>query len=230
MEIHMKRQLTLTLATLLAATAGALATPYWVDWEDGWPEAQGWTRDILGGGDVRTLADGMMTLDGLNSPPGFVWDAYEQFRPGAIDPGPGETFVMQWRMRVDGVTNGNWDPGVFVYSDEWWALSFEFSMGELWSTYEGPFARVPFSAGVFHEYEVRSSDMRTYDLFIDGSLARGGAFVHNIPPGSFVGWGDVTGSSSLSVWDTFRYGVVPEPGGAAPLILVLIAARARRTC
>ena len=40
-----------------------------------WPENQGWTRDILGGGDARTLENGTMTLDGLDTGPGFVWDA-----------------------------------------------------------------------------------------------------------------------------------------------------------
>jgi hypothetical protein len=224
----MGRYSLLTLA-LVVASAPASAAPYWISWVgDDWPENQGWTRDILGSGDVRTLADGALTLDGLDTGPGFVWDAYEWFRPGAMDPGPGETFVMQWRLRVDAVTQGNWDPVVWVYSDNSRALHLEFAVSELHSVYEGPGARVAFSPGVFHEYEVRSTDMGSYELFIDGDLRRVGSFGHAVTP-SWVGWGDGAGGTrSLSLWDTFSYGVVAEPSCLWLLALGVPAACVRR--
>lgn len=220
---------TLVLAAA-AAGAPAIATPYWIAWEaDDWPENQGWTRDILGGGDVRTLEDGVMTLDGLDTGPGFVWDAYEWFRPGAMDPDPGETFVMQWRMRVEAVTEGNWDPVVFIYSDDAWGVSLSYATDKIWSSHEGPAAQVQYSPGVFHSYELRSPDMRSYEFFIDGLLVRSGAFSQRVTE-SWTGWGDgASVTRSVSTWDYMRVGVLPEPNSAGPaLIVAMIAARVRR--
>ena len=85
----------------LALTASAAAEPYWITYEgNDYPENVGWERvwgnwdgPYQGDGAVRTLEDGVLTLDTLYDD--GVVDFYKIERPGAIDPGPGELFVME---------------------------------------------------------------------------------------------------------------------------------------
>jgi len=73
------------------------------------------------------------------------------------------------------------------------------------------YLNIPFAPYLWHSYRVVSSDMRAYDLFIDGRLAHHGTFRY-ICPGSYISWGDGTqGAASLHHWDYVRVGVVPEP-------------------
>jgi len=166
------------LAVALVGTA-AYGSPYWVSWEGegetaGLPEEFGWTRvwgnwdgQYQGPGANRTLEDGILTYDSLYDP--GVYDFSRMHRLGQTDPAPGELFVMEWRLRVDEVV-GFSDPGAGVCSDEAWALGFTFAYDRAYSVFED-FAAIPFVPGVFHDYEVISANMRTYDLYIDGELA-----------------------------------------------------------
>jgi hypothetical protein len=212
------------LAGLVWMAGSAAATPYWIDWEgNDWPENQGWTRSWgnwngqhQGPGAYRTLEDGILTYDSLYDD--GVYDFYHMFRPGEIDPAPapGQVFVMSWRLRVEQVI-GYADPSVGVSSDDAWLLAFEFGFDRMYSVFEN-YLPIPFAPGVFHEFEVLSTDMRSYDLRIDGDLVRHGAFQPNIGP-SEIAWGEgIQGAASLHHWDRVTFGVTPDPCG-----LVLLA-------
>jgi hypothetical protein len=222
----------MTLLAVLAGVASALATPYWIDWDGtDWPENQGWTRDwgnLHGqheGGAIRTLEDGVLTYDSLD--PG-VYD-YSYMRPGEMDPcAPNELFLCEWRLKVD-VVNGNGDPTVAVESNDNWEVAFAYAQDHLTSLGEG-LLTIPFAPGVWHDYRLVSPDMRSYDLYIDGELAREGVFEFIGFDGPYIGWGDGGQSSgSFHHWDWFRFGVVtPEPSGFLLIVAVTAWRVARR--
>jgi hypothetical protein len=210
----------LALIAVLLSAGAAFSTPYWIDWEgDNWPESVGYERNwgdlqgqYHGSGAVRTLQDGVLTYDSLYDP--GVCDFYVMDRPGQMDPGPGELFVMEWRLKVDAV-NGAGDPDAGFFSDDAWALGYTYTADHISSVFEG-YLNIPFAPYVWHDYRIVSSDMRSYDLFIDDVLVRHGAFGQTIGP-SEVTFGDGSQSaSSLHHWDYYRFGVVaPEPGALA---------------
>ncbi len=214
--------------SLLAVCPWAFSTPYWIEWtgDDGsWPEEQGWERvwgnwqgQYQGPGAYRTLEDGILTYDSLYDE--GVYDFYQMFRPGEVDPGPGQVFVMSWRLIVEQLA-GYADPVVGVSSDDAWVLGFQFGLDRMYSVFEN-YLLIPFAPGVFHNFEVHSTDMRSYDLYIDGDLARHGAFQPNIGP-SEMWWGEgIQGAASLHQWDRFAIGVTPDPHGI--LLLVFLGA------
>lgn len=208
-------------SAVLAVLAGfgfstvAWAVPYWIAWEgNALPEDQGWTRYYGYGGAVRTLQDGILTIDGTSST--NVWDFVEMEFQDSIDPGPGETFVAQWRLQMHSVTGWAWDASVGFVADDSWCVGFQFGMSSIRGGYETG-VYIPYAPGVMHEFELHSNDMRTYRFYMDGQLVRNGAFVRLVGPAR-AGWGDgVQGSASRSSWDYFRFGVVPEPSGLVAL-------------
>jgi hypothetical protein len=214
-----------TIIALLAATGSAPATPYWIAWEgDDLPENQGWTRywgnhdgEYQGAGAVRTIQDGVLTYDSLYDP--WVYDMNIVERPGAIDPGPGETFVLEWRLKVDQV-NGWADPAVGLYGDGAWSIAFDFQYDRIISFFEN-LVEIPFAPGAFHTYRLCSDDMRAYEFYIDGALVRVGAFTRVFTT-SEVNWGDEGyPAASLHSWDYFRFGVTPEPSGLVALAILV---------
>jgi hypothetical protein len=81
-----------------------------------------------------------------------------------------------------------------------------------------------FEPGVFHRFELRSWDMRSFELSIDDTLALAGDLVHVITA-SKVTWGDgAVGSASLSHWDYYRFGVVPEANSAVGFTMLSLLA------
>jgi hypothetical protein len=208
---HMTHWL-IVMSIVGGATAGmARAAPYWVAWEgNDFPENEGWRRIVNGPQPAeRTLADGIMTMDGLADRQ--IDDYYRMERP--LDPEAGETFVMQWRLRVHEV-NGNplalYDAGAAVWSDDDWTVSLLFGIDFVYSFHEN--VQIPIEPGVYHAVELRSSDMRSYHLLVDGALIHAGAFWEPTFRQSRIHWGDrARGSASLVDWDYFRFGVVPEP-------------------
>lgn len=212
-------------ALLVALVVGpARADQYWVAYEgNDFPENEGWTRIIEGDGPaMRTLAHGVLTIDSLWSLQ--VADGYRMDR--SMNPAVGEEFVMRWRLRVNRV-EGTWpyDPGVALFSDDDWGLGFQFGEAELRSVFEH--RTLTLAPGVFHEFEVRSRDMRTYDLSLDGVPALVGAFWEPAVTRSYVAWGDAgRGSSSVCDWDYFEFGVVPEPAcGILPMLACAVLYR-----
>ena len=214
------RLLNACVATLGMMVGTAGAETFWVTWEgNDYPENEGWERIVNGPQPAeRTLADGIMTMDGLADRQ--IDDYYRMER--SIDPGPGEEFVMQWRIRVDEIVGhplALYDPGVAVWSDDDWEVSLLFGTDFVYSFHEN--IRIGVAPDVYHTWEFRSSDMRSYDLAVDGDLIHTGVFWEPTFERSKVAWGDeARGSASLVDWDYFRFGVVPEPG---TMILFLMA-------
>jgi hypothetical protein len=216
MTIHV----VLILFVVAALAQPAVAEQYWIAWEgNDFPENEGWERIVNGPQPAeRTLADGIMTMDGLADTQ--IDDYYRMDRP--LDPEPGEEFVMQWRIRVDEVIGhplALYDPGVAVWSDDDWEVSLLFGTDFVYIFHENILIGV--DPDVYHTWEFRSSDMRSYDLMVDGALIHAGFFWEPTFERSKVTWGDkARGSASLADWDYFRFGVVPEPG---TMILFLVA-------
>ena len=206
---------TLTIACFAIAIAPAVpAAPYWVGWEgNDYPENEGWERITHDAGPAeRTLAGGVMTMDGLAD--SQIDDYFRMDRP--LDPGAREEFVMQWRLRVYEV-NGLKDPGIGLFSDDDWELLLVFGVDFIRSFHEDTV--IPFEPDIFHTFEVRSSDMQSYELQIDGLIVYAGGFWEPSFRQARIEWGDYTrGASSLVDWDYFRFGVVPEPASAALII------------
>jgi hypothetical protein len=220
-----------TLIPLLLAAAAARASPYWVEDDPGagrFPEDEGWLRFTREGGDERSIDDGWLVMDGMASPE--IQDYYEIRRPGAIDPDPGEEFVMRWRIRVDELV---WyhDPCASASSNEQWAVGFMLSRSAIYSTFEQDVS-AEFEPGVAHTFEFRSADMRTYVLSIDGTPAIYGNFWLSLTPPR-VAWGDgVYGGASLARWEYFEFGVVPECTSVLSVtcILLIVACSRNHTC
>ena len=205
----MIRMLCFTTVLALAVSVGR-ADPYWIAYEGNeFPENEGWTR-ITGplGGAQRFIENGALVLDSRAST--SIVDFYRREMNGQLDPDPGELFIMQWRLKIDEVV-GLYDVVAGVFFDENWAAAFQLNEDTIFSTFEAGVS-ASFQPGVFHDFELRSADMRSYELYIDNVLAIQGSFWLSLQ-GSRVGWGDgVQGAASLSRWDYVRFGVVPEPG------------------
>jgi hypothetical protein len=211
----------------VASCSAAWATPYYVEYlgsSGDFPEAEGWTRIIYGGGAQRWFEEDSLVLDSRASTD--IEEAYVMERPGQVDPSaPGEWFFMSWRLRIDEL-QGLWDPGVAVFSDDRRAVFLDFEWGGVLDPWAGHVVAT-FEPGVFHDFELQSADMLTYNLFIDSTLSYIGTFTDPLIDSSRVIWGDVTsGGASLALWQRFSFGVVPEPTSALAGVTLLAVARA----
>ena len=93
---------------------------------------------------------------------------------------------MQWRLKIHEAAPWD-DPGVYIISDDQYAVALVFAEGYVLSTFEHDVYAF-FEPGVFHEFELHSSDMRSYQLYIDDDLAIEGLFDDSfISP--CAGWG-----------------------------------------
>jgi len=211
------------LLVVACAALPAAAAPFWVAWEgNDYPENEGWERIHYGPDGppaLRTLSDGIMTLDGLADIE--IIDAYLMRR--LLNPSEGEEFVAQWGVRVSEVSSSYpYDPGFELMSDDGWGVAIVFGEQRIQSILE----QIDFSivGGQFLACEFRSRDMRTYQLSIDGSVVHEGVFISGSALASRVYWGDdVAGATSLSDWDYFRFGVVPEVSSGAHIAVMLAA-------
>jgi len=207
----MMRWLFVLVGALAVLAAPAGAEQYWVAYEgNDFPENEAWTRIWFDPQAERWIEDGALVIDSRASTATCEW--YEWY-PETVDPAPGEEFIMQWRLRVDEMVTWWPDIAVGVFSDERWAAAFYLHEDTIESAFEDDVS-ADFEPGVFHEFEMHSSDMRTYQLYIDGTLTIEGSFWLSLTSGRVL-WGDgVQGAASLSRWDHFRFGVVPEPATA----------------
>lgn len=214
--------------TLLALVGGAAGEEFWCEYDAScgqFPEQVGWGRFTLGGGAQRSLEGGSLTLDSLASP--SIIECYSISRP--IHLSPGESFVLEWRLRVnevDGLADPPVKPSMSVCFEGYGAGVLSYSENSLYSLFEHTW--INFDPYVFHDYSLTTSDLLTYTLRIDGSVAYTG-WLMTPSYTSGVDWGDeVTGASSLSDWDYVRFGVVPEPCGALSVISACLAGIALR--
>ena len=213
-----RSQISLALiSTLCAFTASATAEPYWIAYEgNDFPENEGWERTYGDGNwppqdePDRWLEDGALVIDTMRNP--SLWEYYSIHR--AIDPGPGELFVAEWRVRVDEL--GGWasyDPAVLIARDDppGHAL-FAFDMDQFYAEEEDTW--IPITPGQYHEYRFESTDMDSYEVCLDGVHVHSGWFDGDTFLYSYVAFGpSVQGGSSRSNWDFVRFGVIPEPSG-----------------
>ncbi len=217
---------------LLGLVAGsARGEPYWIAYEgDVFPEEAGWQRHWgdehgpFGPGAERYIEDGVFVLNSLRHDQ--IFDFYDVQR--SIDPGPGETFVAEWRMRVDEQSDFG-DAKVIVARDAPDGhVAFRFGADDVLSENDGVWFAI--EPNVFHTYCFTSQDMESFAFYIDGDLVHTGIFEDFSLLDSFVSFGDgVQGRRSLSYWDYFRFGVVPEPGsGLSVLALLVVLGPCRR--
>jgi hypothetical protein len=189
-----------------------------------YPEESGWTRHTHGGGAARSLSDGVLTLDSTAS--SMICDYYRIDRP--ITPDPGETFVAEWRVCV-AHQSGYWKALAGAVADDGAAVLFDYKEDYVRSFYDG--WSVPIAPGVFHTYRLESTSMYDFSLYIDDSYARSGVFDRPGPPVPFAWFGDGSyGGDTLTLteWDYFRFGVVPEPSGMALVLGVCTYVACRR--
>ncbi|MBN2446631.1 MAG: hypothetical protein JXO22_07895 [Phycisphaerae bacterium] len=203
----MRRGVFLITCLVAMTNAPANAAPYWVTYDgNDFPENEGWTHTEGEPPALRWIEDGMLVIDSRAD--NNTTDGNSAPLPDSMDPEEGETFIARWRMRILEVALYE-DPGVYVCSDNQFSMGFVFGMDYV-SEY-GPNHSAGFSPGEFHTFELRSCDMLSYTLFIDGSLGFEGESSESYSP-TQVGFGDnVRGGTSLTQWDYFEFGVVPEP-------------------
>lgn len=207
----MKRQA--FLAFLVAATAVQASAGYWVDYEAStglYPEQAGWTRHYSDtyGGALRYFDNGSLVIDSRANQ--GIYDFYQIVR--LIDPGAGELFVSEWRVRVDEHHGVGTDQEIGFARDGNGTLAFGFYPDHVVSLREG--WSIPITAAEFHAYRIESSDMVHYRLWIDGGFARDGVWDLNSLNHSFVGWGDTSqfgGVTTMAHWTYVRFGAIPEP-------------------
>jgi hypothetical protein len=208
----MKRLLIFVAALSCAAACPALGEQYWIAYEgDDYPENEGWTR-VYGDGNWppedepdRWIEDGELVIDTSRDDP--LWEYYQL---PVADPGPGEMFVAEWRVRSE-ILSGPYDNTVIVARDA--------SPGYVGVRFEAQGLQIlnedlviPLDPGEPHAFRLESNAMDTYALWIDAQIAHIGFFYTDTLLQSFTGFGaGVQGASSISYWDYFRYGVVPEP-------------------
>ena len=216
------------LAALALAVVPALADTWWYTYEaDGtFPEQQGWTRYVMGGGAQRWFEDGAFVLD-ASADPGIA-DFYAKGMPSLPDPNdPTHAFVCEWRLRVDSVT-GWVSPDIGFMFEGYGDIFLGYQMGRIYSFHETEYI-ADFEPGISHSYRLVTSDMVSYTLAIDGAVVYTGE-VSPWAPGSGVTFGDnATGSASLSRWDYLRYGVIaiPEPGSILLCVTAVLGLRNR---
>jgi hypothetical protein len=220
------RRLMPGVGVLLSGSLSVLAAPWWVNYEGNvFPEEQAWTRVHGSTPAQRWIDDGVHFIDSRAS--NAIYDYYVMTFDHPVDPEGGETFLLSWRLKVDEEDGPLYDHSIGVTSDEadpntFYRAGFGFREDRVLSAYE-PDLWAPFEPGVFHDYEMRSSDMRTYELYIDGTRAITGPFTEVFGP-TRVSWGDTAqGATSLTQWDFVSFGVVPEPGGFLGVLIAAIS-------
>lgn len=209
-------------AAVVALSAPANATPYNIAYEANtagvFPEDVGWERLPTGGGAVRSLAGGVLTLDGLASID--ITDQYKLDRQEQLNPGAGEFFFAEWRMRLHPDSDSS-DVGIVIATDNFErAFSATYDVASFFSSRDSQ--QVFLDTTLFHTYRLESLDMNDYSMFIDDELAYEGFFAQGSTQSSLVRFGDrFIGGASASEWDYFRFGVnvVPEPSSLLLFVL-----------
>jgi hypothetical protein len=211
---------------LAFGVASARADEYWVAYEgNDFPENEGWNR-LYGDGQWppedepdRWIEDGELVID--TSRDDQLWEYY--WLP-LTDPGIGETFVAEWRVRSE-ILSGQRDNGVVFARDAFAAhVGFHLQPNGLLVSTEGVI--IPLDPSISHTYRFESSDMDSYRLFIDGDVAHESHFETDTLLQSYTAGGAGTvGASSISHWHYYRYGVVPEPRSVSLFALGLLGGR-----
>jgi len=206
------------LTPLLFVVSVVNAEQYWIAYEgNDFPENEGWTRHTYAGGAERWLEDGSLAIDTTGDLEITDWYSHSDIR----GPGLGETFVAEWRLRVDeSLVYYNADLTI-ARPDLPGDLTIEHTTDHIrifddWTT-------IDITPGEFHSYRLESQDMDAYTLFIDGVPVYDGYFQTPSVLDPFLAFGDaIRGAGSLSRWDYVRFGIVPEPCSLILLVLMSV--------
>ena len=216
------------LTSCLLFVSAASADPYWIAYEgNDFPENEGWTRLWNGPFAERWIEDGALVVDTTEDRHTCDW--YNLY-PSITAPSVDEEFILQWRLKIEEYTGGGAGAHVGVYSDERWGVAFSMNSDTIRSSYDQDVS-AQFEPDIYHDYELRSPDMRTYEMYIDGIYAFEGDFWQSVWTNK-AGWGESnTASACLCSWDYLRFGVIPELNSGAAMLslsLAFLAYRIRR--
>jgi hypothetical protein len=229
------------LALAVAVSAGAplaSAEPFLLRYDPGYtfPEEEGWQREPYDPeGLLRRDTDGtFLTLDSSASEQ--IADSYWVDAPG-IDPSAGEELRITWCMQTLETQTDYFRSDVALslarYESEWSYAELYLGPDYVSAGYgeDGyPLHVYTFSPGL-HEFELRTGDISSYSLYVDGAPAFTGTLDRSTETGPFrVYFGDaIIGKSSISQWDYVQVAVVPEPRALLVLGSALLAVvRGRR--
>ena len=218
-------RLIVSLLLLGCVASTVRADPYWIAYEgNDFPENEGWTRLWNGPFAERCIEDGALVIDATEEPSTCDW--YEMY-PEITAPETVEEFVLQWRLKIEEFSGGWLAASIGVFADDCWAAAFQINNDPIRSGFETDvFAH--FEADEYHEFEMRSPDMRSYELYIDGDYAFEGSLWQSVWEDKFV-WGEgTTESSCLTRWDYVRFGAVPEPSTTLMFLVALFTRRVRQ--
>ncbi len=196
------------LFAIVTLAGSAQAAPFTIAYEGtDFPENEGWTRRTTGGGAVRSIVDGSLVLDGREDV--LISDTYTR-RDQSIQLEPGETFFAEWRFSLDEHVGPTGDAFVTITTDDGRWASIIISPTEV--EFRLQRERIDFSMAGLTTFTLYSTDFERFDLLANGHFIFEGQFRPLIGLGPRIAWGDGTqGTSSISRWDYFRFGVIPEP-------------------
>lgn len=223
-------------AGLAAVTAPASAAPFYMRYDaiKTLPEQEGFTRRTSDPDRLieRSVADGVFTLDTRASP--WLFDLYST-PPQAFNVAEGEKFRARWRMRtIETDVGANPSDVVFAITNSSAAIVEFFltpdAIVEPGVVDIGSFQSHSLAPGIPHTFEMRSSDMQLYSLFVDGEFAFDGAFHDFALIGEHVAtFGDtISGLASLSQWNYVEIAVIPKPSALAGLTIAVTLVLHRR--
>jgi hypothetical protein len=211
----------ITLAAFLWLVCGIGRADRWTVSYEGndMPESEpGWYRAYAYGGAIRSIetdpADPNNYFLVINSLANQMIYDYA-YCPHQMDPnGPREKWWAEWRVLI-AEAHGDVDQAVAFASDHDNQVGFDYYYDRIYNGFDG--WSIHFAPGIFHTYRLESSDVVTYNLWIDGQLARHAPWFEGVSH-SYAAFGDCVqggGSRSVGMWDYFRFGVSDgfEPGG-----------------
>jgi hypothetical protein len=217
----------------LALTPAGASNIYTVAYEgDTMPEQGGtWARHYYVGATRTIETDGQgnnyLKLDSYNG--WYIYDYYVHTRQ--ISPSNSEErFYAEWRQLVTAAHQLP-DHGITIASDDGRFIDYSVGVAAIRDGFDGWTA--PIEPGVFHTYRIESADLVSYQLFVDGTLARDTLSFDGLG-GGYVTFGDKGSggpSGSTTSWDYFRFGVyqVPEPVSALLLAVLAMCVCERRS-
>jgi hypothetical protein len=202
----MTRRVCLVLTLALLAARPAKADPYWLASEgDDFPENEAWTHLCHPPVADRWIQNAALVIDSLADADTVEYVSTN--RP--LDPRPRDLLVCRCGLKGEQAI-GYDDPGVSIFSDKSSAVGFSLSEDTLFSSFQSGLS-CAFAAGDFRAFELRSPDMRHYELYIDARLALTGSFWLSLWSSQLSCGHVVDARASLSRWDYFRPGVA-KPG------------------
>jgi hypothetical protein len=206
----------LGFVSLCASMAPASQFYLRYDADETFPEQEGWTRYTYGPGHLieRGVTDGIFWLDTRASH--LISDTYRVTDP-AIEPGTEELLRVTWRMRtVETDTSYYFSDVLLSVANDWGFAKFYLAPGFV--SAQGadvgmPEHIYPVEVGLMHTYRFVTTDMVSYQLYVDDQFAFEEVFTWNYPvSGPYVAFGDGDqGNTSLSEWDYVAVAVIPEP-------------------